>query len=192
MSGSSFYTDQDLLNGIRESDHLVEKAFYDQNYDLIRGLVKKMDGSRTIDVDDLYQEVMVVVFMRIKNNELTNLTAKLSTYVYKTAHNLILYTLRKNGRMTTSSLEENHDIAEEELNNINLDALEISALEMVKKLLYPCNDIIVDWYIHKLDYAQIASKYRYNNANTAKKKKGDCMLKARNQARDLLANKFDM
>lgn len=168
---------------------MVEKAFYDQNYDMIRGLVKKMDSSRSIDVDDLYQEVMVVVFMRIKNKELTILTAKLSTYVYKTAHNLMLYKLRKSNKMPTSSLED-HDVAEEEPNDISIDALEIIALEMIRKLVYPCNEIIMDWYIHKLDYSQIALKHKYRNANTAKKKKGDCISNARLQAKDLLANKF--
>jgi RNA polymerase sigma factor (sigma-70 family) len=187
MKGESFYSDLDFLNGIKNSVHAVEKAFYDQNYSMVRGLVKKMDGSRSIDIDDLYQEAMVVVFMRIKNNELTQLTAKLSTYVYKTAHNLLLYKLRKNSRMVTSSLED-HDVADEESVDIKLDVLEITALEMVKKLGYPCNEIINDWYIHKLDYDQIAQKFRYKNANTAKKKKGDCMTRARENAKDLLTN----
>ncbi len=189
MKGSPFFTDQDFLNGIRGEDHLIEKAFYDQNYDMIRGLIKKKDSSKNIDVDDLYQEVMVIVFMRIKNNELTQLTAKLSTYVYKTAHNLLLYRLRSNNRMKTSSLE-NYDFAEETQSDVSIDTLEIMALEMVKKLTYPCNEIIEDWYIHKLDYEQIALKHRYKNANTAKKKKGDCMSNARVQAKELLDNKF--
>jgi RNA polymerase sigma factor (sigma-70 family) len=189
MMGEPFYSDQDILNGIKNSVHAVEKTFYDQNYDMIRGLVKKMDSSRNIDIDDLYQEVMVVVFMRIKSNELTQLTAKLSTYVYKIAHNLLLYKLRKNSRVVTSTLED-QDIADEEAtdNNIKLETLEITALEMVKKLAYPCNEIIEDWYIHKLDYDQIAQKYRYKNANTAKKKKGDCMTHVRERAKELLRN----
>jgi RNA polymerase sigma factor (sigma-70 family) len=189
MKGSPFYTDQDFLNGIRGSDHLIEKAFYDQNYNMIRGLIKNIDGSKNIDVDDLYQEVMVVVFMRIKNHELMHLTAKLSTYVYKIAHNLLLYRLRSNSRMKTSPLED-HDFAEETQSDVSIDTLEIIALEMVKKLTYPCNEILEDWYIHKLDYEQIALKYRYKNANTAKKKKGDCMANARIQAKELLKNKL--
>jgi RNA polymerase sigma factor (sigma-70 family) len=189
MRGSPFYTDQEFLDGIRDSDHLTEKAFYDQHYDMIRGLIRKMDGLRNIDVDDLYQEVMVIVFMRIKNKELTHLTAKLSTYIYKTAHNLLLYRLRSNNRMKTSPLAD-RDFAEETQSDVSIDALEIIALEMVKKLTYPCNEIIEDWYIHKLDYEQIALKYKYKNANTAKKKKGDCMSNARVLAKELLDNKI--
>lgn len=191
MRGVPSYTDEDFLNGIRASDHLTERTFYDQNYVMVRGLIKKMDSSKSIDIDDLYQDVMVIVFRRIKNKELTHLTAKLSTYVYKTAHNLILYTLRQSNRMP-SSLSEDHDIAEEETSNINIDALELMALEMVRKLSYPCNEIIVDWYIHKLGYDEIALKHKYLNANTAKKKKGDCMTKARLQAKDLLEHNLTM
>ncbi len=190
MNGSPLYTDLDFLNGIRNSDPLAEKAFYEQHYGMIRGLVKKVDSSRAIEVKDLYQEVMVVVFMKIKNNELTELTAKLSTYVHRTAHNLLLYRLRSNSRIKTSQLAE-HDFAEETTNDLfSINKLEILALQMVKKLTYPCNEIMEDWYLNNLDYEQIAIKYRYKNANTAKKKKGDCIANARLQAKKLIADNY--
>jgi len=185
MNGSPFYTDIELLNGIRNSDSLIEKAFYEQNYSMIRSLVKKVDSSRTIEVNDIYQEVMVVVFTKIKNNELVELTAKLSTYVYRTAYNLLLYRLRSNGRMKTSALADN-DFPEEINDDLHTrDKLEILALQMVKKLIYPCSEIIEDWYLNKLDYEQLAIKYKYKNANTAKKKKGDCIANARIEVKKL-------
>jgi RNA polymerase sigma factor (sigma-70 family) len=157
---------------------------------MVKGLLFRMDGSRNIDLEDLYQEVMVVVFTRIKNNELNQLTAKLSTYVYKTAQNLLLYKLRQDGRMRTSELIDN-DILDEEPIDFDIDALKLMALEMVKNLTYPCNEIIEDWYLNRLDYEQIARKYKYRNANTAKKKKGDCISKARVEAKKLLTNRID-
>ncbi len=98
MNGSPFYTDLDFLNGIRNSDPLAEKAFYEQHYGMI---------------------------------------------------NLLLYRLRSNSRIKTSQLAEN-DFAEETENDLaSKDKLEILALQMVKKLAYPCSEIMEDWYLNK-------------------------------------------
>lgn len=190
MKDAPFYTDEEYLSGIKKSVYAVEKAFYNENYTMVRGLARKMDSGGLVNVDDLYQEVMVIVFTKIKNNELAVLTAKLSTYVYRTAHNLLLYRFRKHGRMPTLTLE-GQDIADDAPSEIDLEALELTALEMVKRLVYPCSEILADWYIKKLDYEEIARKYRYKNANTAKKKKGECIGSARLEAKSLLV-KFSL
>jgi RNA polymerase sigma factor (sigma-70 family) len=185
MIGFVRYTDHDILEGVRNSDASIERAFYRRHYGMVRGLVLKRDNFGHVDVDDHYQDVMAIVFTKIKNGQLSQLTSKLSTYIYSVADNLLLYKLRKAGRMGIFALGA-HDMAEETDEQINLDALEIAAFEMVKNLRPPCNEIIFDWYLRKLNYDQIAEKHKYKNANTAKKKKGDCISEARAKAKDLL------
>ena len=187
MTESTTYSDLAFLEGIRKSDLLIENAFYRQHYSMVRGLLNKRDSLHQITLDDHYQDVMAIVFTNIKDGKLTQLTSKLSTYVYSIADKLLLYKLREGKKMTTTSMEEYGDPAVDS-EGINLDVLELTALEMVKKLKPPCNEIIIDWYIHQLSYEQIAEKHKYKNANTAKKKKGDCMTEARVNAKQLLAS----
>jgi hypothetical protein len=59
----------------------------------------------------------------------------------------------------------------------------------VDDLRPPCNEIISDWYLNQLTYEEIAEKHKYKNANTAKKKKGDCLNRARAAAEQLLKTK---
>jgi RNA polymerase sigma factor (sigma-70 family) len=180
-------SDQDFLLGIRNCDPVIEKAFYEENYGMVRGMIYRYDSSRSVAVDDHYQDVMAIIFTRIKDGKLTQLTAKLSTFVYSIARNLLLDKLRRSRKMINAPIEDDH-LASDDSELVNLDALEIAAMEMIKNLKPPCNEIIIDWYLHQLNYEQIAEKHKYKNANTAKKKKGDCIAGARITAKNLLAN----
>lgn len=185
MRESYNYSDDEILEGIKNSDITIERAFYRYNYSMVKGLVRQKDSAGSIDVDDLYQDVMIVVFTKIRDNELTELTAKLSTYVYKVALNLLLYRLREAKKLPQESLD-GLDVQIDPEDPVNLDELEVVGLELVRELRYPCNEILIDWYINKLNYDQIAMKHRYKNANTAKKKKGDCINEVRKYAKGIM------
>ena len=175
-------SDQEYLEGIRNDDVAVQRAFYEDYKDIVRGVVYKYDSSKEIRFEDHYQDVMMAVWTKIKTGELREMTAKLSTYLHRVAYNLLLYKMRKTGK--TTSLEGIEILPEEE--GPDISQLEILALELVDDLVPPCNEIMIDWYLNQMDYDQIAEKHRYKNANTAKKKKGDCLSRARVVAEELL------
>jgi RNA polymerase sigma factor (sigma-70 family) len=178
-------SDHEYLEGIRHDDPAVLEAFYENYKDVVRGVVYKYDSSKEIQFDDHYHDVMVIVWNKIRTGELNDLTARLSTFVYSVAYNLLLYKLRKTGKTVPL---EGFDVAVES-KSVNLDRLEMLALELLDRLRPPCSEILVDWYINRLNYEQIAEKHKYKNENTAKKKKGDCLSQVRAAAAHLLKSK---
>lgn len=178
-------SDHEYLEGIRSDNPAVVEAFYENHKELVRGVVYKYDSSKEILFDDHYHDVMVIVWNKIRTGELNDLTARLSTYIYSVAYNLLLYKMRKTGKTVPL---EGFDVAVES-KAVNLDRLEVLALELMDQLRPPCSEILMDWYIHQLNYDQIAAKHKYKNENTAKKKKGDCLAQVRTAASRLLATK---
>jgi len=175
-------SDDEYLEGIRNDNPVVQKAFYESYQDIVKGVVYKYDSSREIAFEDHYQDVMMIVCTKIKSGELTTLTAKLSTYLHSVAYNLLLYKIRKTGK--TVPLDGIESAPESD--GPDIDRLEILALQLLDDLGPPCNEIMIDWYLNQLDYEQIAEKHKYKNANTAKKKKGDCLARVRSAAERLL------
>ncbi len=178
-------SDEEYLEGIRNDNPAVQKAFYESYQDIVKGVVYKYDSSGEIGFEDHYQDVMVIVCTKIKSGALTVLTAKLSTYLHSVAYNLLLYKIRKTGK--TVPLDGVESIPESD--GPDIDHLEMLALELLHDLGPPCNEIMIDWYLNQLDYEQIAEKHKYKNANTAKKKKGDCLSRVRVAAEQLLKSK---
>jgi hypothetical protein len=71
------------------------------------------------------------------------------------------------------------NIIDEPGDHDNINQREVLIVEAVKNIKFPCNKILLDRYINKLSYDEIAVKYNYSNYNSAKKKKGECVKKAR-------------
>jgi RNA polymerase sigma factor (sigma-70 family) len=178
-------SDQEYLEGIRNDNPAVQKAFFENHKDIVRGVVFKYDGSGEISFEDHYQDVITIVWSKIKNGELRDLTAKLSTYLHRVAYNLLLYKIRKTGK--TVPLEGIEIAPEPEAPDV--DQLEVLALGLIDDLRPPCNEVMIDWYLNQLSYEEIAEKHKYKNANTAKKVKGDCLSRARVAAEKLLRTK---
>jgi RNA polymerase sigma factor (sigma-70 family) len=175
-------SDQEYLEGIRNDNPAAQKTFYEDHKALVKGVVYKYDSSGEIKFEDHYQDVMIILWTKIKTGQLSKLTAKLSTYMHRVAYNLLLYKMRKTGK--TVSLEGIDVPLEAE--GPDLNQLEFLALDLMDHMRPPCNEIIADWYLNQLSYEEIAEKHKYKNANTAKKKKGDCLTKVRAAAEELL------
>jgi RNA polymerase sigma factor (sigma-70 family) len=178
-------SDEEYLEGIRNDNPSAQKTFYDNHKALVKGVVYKYDSSGEIKFDDHYQDVMVIMWTKIKTGQLKKLTAKLSTYLHRVAYNLLIYKMRKTGRTVPLDGIE----VEDEPDELDLSQLEFLALDLLSELRPPCNEILADWYLNQLSYEQIAEKHKYKNANTAKKKKGDCLTRARSAAEELLKSR---
>jgi len=69
------FTDQDLLNGLKNRDADVITAIYHQNIDLIISFVTRNSGSQE-DAEDLFQDAIMILYEKI-GNERIELTCSL-------------------------------------------------------------------------------------------------------------------
>src|SRR6185295_2355764 len=120
-------SDQEYLEGIRNDNPTAQREFYENHKDIVRGLVYKYDSSGEIRFEDHYQDVIMIVLTKIKSGELKELTAKLSTYLYSVAYNLLLHKMRKTGRTVPL---EGIEIQAETDAGPDIDQLELLALDL--------------------------------------------------------------
>lgn len=176
-------SDIEYFEGIRNRVVTVENHFYLSNKNMIMGMIRKKDSRGDCDLQDLYQEAVSVVMHKITAGKLTSeiMRSKLSTYLGAVALNLFNDHLKiQNKRLKvfnsiqSEAGEDASDITEEDK-----FLFETSVLNLVKQIKNPCNKMLIDRYVSKLSYDEIAIKYNYKNYNGAKKKNGECLQKAK-------------
>ena len=130
------------------------------------------------DAQDVYQDVMVAFFTNVTSGKLTCLQGKLSTYLYKLAQNLWHSRLRTHEPLRSASaladypLEPTTDIASEDALLENL----MSALDE------RCRLILRLYYFDGLPMSDVASRVGLRSAESARKRKCDCLSKLRELA----------
>jgi RNA polymerase sigma factor (sigma-70 family) len=94
------YTVQELLQGVAHSDTKIISYIYQENFRTIRHLVVSNNGYES-DAEDVFQETLVVLFNKVRKEELT-LTCSLNTYLYSIARNIWIKELSKRKRKPES------------------------------------------------------------------------------------------
>jgi RNA polymerase sigma-70 factor (ECF subfamily) len=127
---------------------------------------------------ELFTEALIVLARNARTGRLTELSARLDTYLNAIARNLYLKYLRNNrvdyrdpGDLPPPLVETADD----------------GEPERVRRLLYGrlrelgprCRQLIVHFYFLDLDWNTISDLLGYKNANSAKNNKAKCMLRLR-------------
>jgi RNA polymerase sigma factor (sigma-70 family) len=87
------YSDEAIIEGLRLRSDYIIKYIYQELFPMILYLVTKNNGSEE-DAEDIFQDSLIVVFKKIKANEL-DLTCSFRTYIYSVSRNLWLQKLSK-------------------------------------------------------------------------------------------------
>jgi RNA polymerase sigma factor (sigma-70 family) len=147
--------------------------------------VKRLVSSKfpALNADDIFQDALMIVIKKINEGNLAedDMTASLETYIYAVAQNLCRTAEKSAGNKNTRGIDQNimdnhQDSAEKE--EFSTDEI-AEMLKLVEEIKPPCNSILVDYYRKKLSYDEIAERYGFKNMNTARKKKHECLKKAR-------------
>lgn len=98
---------QEIMSSIAAGDHQVIKSFYKKNLPAVRKLILKYYGT-TEDVEDIFQEAMILLYhqLRYKNLELPK--ASVHTYFIGICKNLWRSQLRKSKPLEHLELIENY------------------------------------------------------------------------------------
>ncbi len=102
MGEAAFESEAELIEGLQAADPAAYRRFVDQNSANVYNLALKLLGNEQ-EAEDVLQETFLNAFRAIDRFKGR---AKLSTWLYRIAYNASLMRLRKQGRMTTFSLDQ--------------------------------------------------------------------------------------
>ena len=87
-------TDEEIITGLRKRENRVLQYIYKNSYNPVKQLVVHNAGSDS-DAEDIFQEALIVIFKKLKEDPDFNLTSAFSTYIYSIARLLWLKNLRQ-------------------------------------------------------------------------------------------------
>lgn len=90
------YSDDELLKGIKNRNNAVLEYIYEEWYPMIYNLVMNHSGSSD-DARDIFQDAMVVIYNKVKKNDLV-LYSALKTYFYSICKHLSLKNIERKRR----------------------------------------------------------------------------------------------
>ena len=86
-------SDQEILAGLRKRDNRVLQYIYKNSFNPVKQLVLHNAGSEN-DAEDIFQEALIVIFKKLRDEPGFELNAAFSTYLYSIARLLWLKHLR--------------------------------------------------------------------------------------------------
>lgn len=74
-------TDEEIINGLRKRDNRVLQYIYKNSFNAVKQLVVHNAGSDS-DAEDIFQEALIIIFKKLRDDADFKLTATFTTYIY--------------------------------------------------------------------------------------------------------------
>ena len=74
-------TDEEIITGLRKRDNRVLQYIYKNSFNTVKQLVVHNAGSDS-DAEDIFQESLIIIFKKIRDDPGFKLTANFTTYIY--------------------------------------------------------------------------------------------------------------
>lgn len=100
----SRFSDDEILLGLRKRDNQVIQYIYQTDFDRIALMITSNNGSED-DAEDVFQECLIIMFKRMRDDDQFALTSTFSTYLYSVARLLWLKKLRDTRKMEVTELK---------------------------------------------------------------------------------------
>lgn len=163
------------MRALKNGDTQAIETLYDQCFEIIEIWVKRNSGT-SVDAEDLFQDCLESLFVRLRSEKGLVLSSNLSTYVQSMARNQWYKRLRRKGKMT---VVDTHDKMEGEVELLEeMDKRERLKLyqEKFQLLGEDCQRILTLFY-NGIKMDEIAQKMGFASAGYAKKRKHKCKEK---------------
>lgn len=170
------YSDNEIIEGIRQNNQVVLHAFYKMHFGSIHHLVIQNGGDEQ-EAKDVYQDGVIVLYEKIRDNKL-ELSSSLKTFLYSICRNLWLKQLDRKEKYV-GKIEDHEEffvVEEEEAKDLHDEIKRHEGMRQSLEMLgEPCKSLITDYYINDLSMQQMTSKFGYTNADNTKNQKYKCM-----------------
>lgn len=164
---------REIISKIRSGDlNALDKVYLDVKPKFIAYAQRQFPGVNLEDVEDIYQDTIIVFYQNIKRGALTEITSSLSAYVIQIGKIKLLQYVDKSSKIMLSgtNLVDKHILVEE------YDAKIDQAVRFIfSKMTDACKQILNLFYYEKKSMDEIALMLNYKNADTVKSKKSRCI-----------------
>ncbi len=87
-------TDDEIIAGLRKRDNRVLQYIYKNSFNAVKQLVVHNAGSDS-DAEDIFQETLIIIFKKLRDDNDFQLTANFTTYLYSIARLIWLKHLKQ-------------------------------------------------------------------------------------------------
>ena len=166
----------------------------------IQTYLRKNYSVSDIDIDDIFQEASMALFLNIRDGKLVNLTSSLGTYFMKVCINQTLKFLGKNSKIMPL-IDENAISNKNEIRNDKIDDLygfcmdteeedrkvrmELLVNNIIASMTDTCKNILHGYYWNDFSTSTIADMFSFTSADSVKSQKYKCMNKFRDKYNEL-------
>lgn len=180
-------------------------SFLSEEKGKVMAFLQKRYSISQDDLEDIYQESSIALYLNIQNRKLTQLSCTLSTYFLQICINQTLKNIRKQKKIlplidntiSTSDcfipakVEELYDICTEDESTERKTRSEHLVQEIVNSMLATCKDIFMGYYWDNLSTSAIADMLGLANSNSVKTQKYKCLQKFRNKYNELIKKIYE-
>jgi RNA polymerase sigma factor (sigma-70 family) len=171
MARKRHYSDTEILQEIRSGNQQILLYMFEENYSSIKKYVLSNSGS-VEDVDDVLQEAIIVVWQNAVKEEF-QLSSQLNTYIYAIVKNIWLKSLKKKQREVNI-----HDNEYDHINPVSQGQSQYDRkvlLDCMTEIGETCKQLLSYYYFDGYNMTQIGELLGFNNADTVKAKKYQCL-----------------
>ncbi len=170
------YSDEQILKGILRHDNLILQYIYKQYYYNINYFIRKNQGSED-DASDIFQEAIIIIYRKIKENDLIFEKSSFKGYLFSVCRFLWLKQLEKRRiekEKLNDSLPYHEDLYDDNLNEL-ADKNERYGLyqKHFGTLSTDCQKLL-QLFFEKVSLRDIAKVMGYKSEKYAKKRKYKC------------------
>lgn len=170
------YSDEQILKGILRHDNLILQYIYKQYYYSINYFIRKNQGSED-DASDIFQEAIIIIYRKIKENDLIFEKSSFKGYLFSVCRFLWLKQLEKKRiekEKLNDSLPYHEDLYDDNFNEL-VEKNERYGLyqKHFSTLSTDCQKLL-QLFFEKVSLKEIAKVMGYKSEKYAKKRKFKC------------------
>ncbi len=170
------YNDEQILKGILRHDNLILQHIYKQFYYQVNLFIKRNSGNED-DANDIFQEAIIIIYRKIKENDLVFKMSSFQGYLFSVCRFLWLKELEKRKieqQRLNDSLPFLEEIYDDNLVEIVRKNERYGLYQKHFKTLSTDCQKLLQLFFEKVPMTEIAKIMGYKGDNYAKKRKYTC------------------
>lgn len=170
------YNDEQILKGILRHDNLILQYIYKQYYYKVYLFIQRNSGNED-DANDIFQEAIIIMYRKLKENDITIETSSFQGYFFSICRLLWLKQLEKR-RMEQEKINDilpyQKDIYDDNLSELVEKNERYSLYQKHFNTLSTDCQKLLQLFFEKVPLAEIAKIMGYKGEKYAKKRKYTC------------------